>query len=352
MNSPAVSVIIPTYNRAHLIGRAIESALNACAEEDDIIVVDDGSTDDTARVLSTYGERIRYFKTENQGLASARNFGIRQSDKDLVAFLDDDDEWIPEKLTLQRRIMQARPDVLFCFSNFYSLFSNGKRRDHCVFNWGQDVQCWQTVTGTAGEPYSSIAELPETIDEFKVYIGDIYYHQMLDDYVLPTTMVVRRTPDFDPACFVEGLRFLESWTYSSHLARLGTAAYLDMDTACQHGHDGPRLTDAPTLLQIAAKVRVLEGQWGQDDAFLARHGARFYRRLDDERLLLIKELIASVKLRQARQELAKLHGTAPALLRTLARMPGALVRLVFLARSAAKNAVNIATRSVAKAGRP
>lgn len=332
-----ISTIIPTYNRAHLVTRAVDSALKASAPHDEVIVVDDGSTDNTAEVLSAYGNRIRYFKIANCGLASARNYGIRQSSKELVAFLDDDDEWIPEKLTLQRQLMQVRPDVLFCFSNFYSIFSNGKRLNHCVFNWGQQVQSWEAVTGSAGEPYSRFAPLPKSIHDFKVYIGNIYYHQMLDDYVLPTTMMVRRTREFDPACFVDGLRFLESWTYSSHVAKLGLAAYLDHDTACQHGHDGPRLTDADDLAQVAAKVNVLERQWGKDTDFLKEHGPAYRSRLDNERILMIKEQIANLNLADAKRELSCIYGSAPLLLRILAHLPTPLIKLTLQARSSIKS---------------
>lgn len=337
MNQPLnVSTIIPTYNRAHLVRRAVDSALQASSPGDEVIVVDDGSTDNTAQVLAQYGDRIRYFKITNCGLASARNFGIRQSDKALVAFLDDDDEWIPEKLTLQRQLMQARPEVLFSFSNFYSILADGIRVNEFVFKWGQQVQSWERITGSSGQPYSNIASLPKGVSDFNVYIGDIYYHQMLDDYVLPTTMLVRRTPNFDPACFVDGLRFLESWTYSSHLAKLGPAAYLDYDTACQHGHEGPRLTDADELLQIKARVKVLEGQWGNDPLFLKEHGDDYVLRLNRERLMLIKELIANTMLEEARIELGKFKGQAPASLKLLAHSPKSVVNLALTTRNGLK----------------
>lgn len=307
MSHLPISTIIPTYNRPHLVTRAVESAITASAPEDEIIVVDDGSATDTEAVLKPFNEKIRYYRITNSGLASARNFGIRQSTKDLVAFLDDDDEWIPEKLTLQRQFMQARPDILFCFSNFYSQFSDGKRRDACVFSWGQRIQSWEQVFNAKPERYSTIANLPNSVRDFDVYSGNIYYHQMLDDYVLPTTLVIRRSSDFDPACFKEGMRFLESWECSSRLAGLGKAAYLDFDTACQHGHDGPRLTDADELTKVSTRLTILESQWGKNEAFLEHHEEAYYRRLDEERILLIKELIASKQLKKAQTEITKLH---------------------------------------------
>ena len=120
--SLSVSIVIPTYNRAHLVSRAVNSALQQCAPGDEVIVVDDGSTDSTGIVLAEFGERIRYIRKENGGAGAARNRGIREARNPLVAFLDSDDEWMPGKIELQRQFMQARPDVLFCFSDFVPAF--------------------------------------------------------------------------------------------------------------------------------------------------------------------------------------------------------------------------------------
>src|SRR5258708_6750848 len=111
----AVSVVIPTYNRADVIGRAVDSALAECSGADEIIVVDDGSADGTRQVLGAYGSRIRYLAVPRAGAGRARNIGIRAARNPLIAFLDSDDAWLPGKLQMQRSILAARPDVLFCF---------------------------------------------------------------------------------------------------------------------------------------------------------------------------------------------------------------------------------------------
>jgi glycosyltransferase involved in cell wall biosynthesis len=334
-----VSVIITTYNRSTLLPRAIHSALNACSEIDEVIVVDDGSTDDTPSVVKQFEGMIRYFRITNCGVASARNFGIRQSSNPLVAFLDDDDEWIPNKITLQRRLMAARSDVLFCFTNFYSQFSNGRTQKSCLFNWGQEVKDWARITGDMGTLYSEIAELPPSTEDFKVYIGNIYYHQMLDDYVLPSTMMVRRTETLDPACFEEGARLFESWAYSSLLSKLGKAAYLDIDTTCQHGHEGERLTDANQLIKLATKIRVLEQEWGRNSEFLYVYRKDYEQRIDRERRALIREMISNLKLRDARSELKKLHSQSLDSLSVLAHLPVTAVWLLLKARALMKSAL-------------
>ncbi len=97
---PAVSVIIPAYNCSVYLPEAIESVLTQTYTDIEIIVVDDGSTDDTPEVVAPYLDRIRYIRQSNKGLPAARNTGIRASGGEFVALLDGDDSWLPEKLAL------------------------------------------------------------------------------------------------------------------------------------------------------------------------------------------------------------------------------------------------------------
>ena len=108
-----VSVIIPTFNRAPLLQRAVDSVLNQTHAGFELIVVDDGSSDGTAELLAGYPDaRIRYLHQENRGPAAARNLGIRAARYDLIALLDSDDWFCPTKLALQVAAMQQAPDFL------------------------------------------------------------------------------------------------------------------------------------------------------------------------------------------------------------------------------------------------
>src|SRR5581483_7673934 len=114
----SVSVVIPTYNRAPLIARAINSALAAIRSGDEIVVIDDGSTDDTRALVGRYGGAVRLVAAPHAGAGPTRNRGIAEAKNDLIAFLDSDDEWFPDKLELQRNVMRAYPHAIFCFSDF------------------------------------------------------------------------------------------------------------------------------------------------------------------------------------------------------------------------------------------
>ena len=106
-----ISVIIPAWNRAREVCRAIDSALAQTRPPLEVIVVDDGSTDETPEVLARYGDRIRALRQENQGVAAARNAGIAAARGDLLAFLDSNDAWLPRKLELQAARIDADPEL-------------------------------------------------------------------------------------------------------------------------------------------------------------------------------------------------------------------------------------------------
>ena len=106
-----VSVIIPTYNRRKLVERALRSAIAQTRPVEEIIVIDDGSTDGTCEALqAAFGNRIRYVWQRNAGVASARNHGLRLAQGRYLALLDSDDEWLPEKTRRQVEWLEARPD--------------------------------------------------------------------------------------------------------------------------------------------------------------------------------------------------------------------------------------------------
>lgn len=105
-----VSVIIPVYNGAATIGRALASVFAQTFADYEVVVVNDGSTDDTASVLAGYGDRIRVVTQANRGLPAARNSGIRASSGEYVAFIDDDDEWLPQMLERCAAVLDQDPD--------------------------------------------------------------------------------------------------------------------------------------------------------------------------------------------------------------------------------------------------
>ena len=108
---PLFSVIIPTYNRKIQTTAAVRSVLDQTFTDYEIIVVDDGSSDDTSLLQEEFGNRIIYIRQENSGVSSARNRGIRAGTSKYIAFLDSDDLWLPDKLESHIRYMAGRPGI-------------------------------------------------------------------------------------------------------------------------------------------------------------------------------------------------------------------------------------------------
>ena len=113
----SVSVVIPAYNCARYVAEAVESVLNQSCRPLEIIVVDDGSKDNTTEILKTFEDRIVYIYQENAGEPAARNTGIRRAQGEFIAFLDADDLWLPDKLNLQMNYFDNHPEVALVYSD-------------------------------------------------------------------------------------------------------------------------------------------------------------------------------------------------------------------------------------------
>src|SRR5690349_9034781 len=98
---PLTSVIVPCYNGGRYVATAVQSVFRQSYPRIEVVVVDDGSTDDSPAILAGFGEAIRYVRQTNQGLSAARNRGIKEARGELLAFLDADDVWLPSKLATQ-----------------------------------------------------------------------------------------------------------------------------------------------------------------------------------------------------------------------------------------------------------
>jgi glycosyltransferase involved in cell wall biosynthesis len=193
---PAVSVIIPTYNRAPLLPRALDSVLAQTYADFEVLVVDDGSSDATAEVLARYSDdRVRVLRHPvNRGVGAARNFGLREARGDFIAFLDSDDEWLPDKLALQlARFRALGEDVGLVYSGMESVSGDGTR--------------------SAREP---------------AFAGDVY-REMLRRNVIEgggSNAVIRREVVSRVGFFDEDIPAIEDYEYWLRIARLYRVDYV------------------------------------------------------------------------------------------------------------------------------
>ncbi len=319
-----VSVVIPTYQRAHLIRRAVDSALAALEPGDEILVCDDGSTDGTAAALASYGDAVRHLVLPHAGAGPARNAGLEAARHPLIAFLDSDDEWFPDKMRMQRRVMEARPDVVYSFGDFAITEPDGTPHRNYLPHWQERPIPLADVLGP-GVPFSTFGALPSGRSEFTVHVGDLYGALLEDNYVPTFTLVVRRTPATEPVRYATDLAFHEDWEYFARLAQAGPVAYLDTELTWQHGHRGPRLTQTDPYLIAACRLQMTQRLWGRDAAFRARHPGRVEALESRLHLVRAKRLLRRGRPREARVEMG-LAGRRPGSWRVLSWLPGGLVR--------------------------
>jgi glycosyltransferase involved in cell wall biosynthesis len=147
-NPLKISVVIPAYNNGPHIHRSIDSVLAQTASPLEIIVVDDGSTDNTSELVKCYGEKVRYIYQENAGASAARNTGVEAVTGDWIAFLDADDEWLPMKLEAQLNHLKKHPDLQWMTGNYM--------RCLCAAN-----RCAPDVTASACDRYLEPNEIVE-----------------------------------------------------------------------------------------------------------------------------------------------------------------------------------------------
>lgn len=203
--SQLVSIIIPSYNARAYVREAVDSALAQTYPAVEIIVIDDGSTDDTKSVLSPYVEaqKITYLHQENKGLASARNVGIRATHGDFIAFLDSDDIFLPEKIAAQVNILQEHRDVGVCYSDLLH-FTDPPAG----------------FTGAASRIFYH--------HRYQYFSGNIFEPLLHRQFVNPLTVMVRRTVCDRFGIFDETLRRSEDWELWLRWARAGVIFfYLD-----------------------------------------------------------------------------------------------------------------------------
>lgn len=299
---------MPTHNRGHWIGRAIQSVLEQLEPGDELIVIDDGSTDDTPAVVASFGPRVIYLQGEHRGAGPARNLGISRARGELVAFLDSDDTWLPGKLAMQRAFMTARPDVLFCFSDFQVETGDAVVLHRFLERWRHDRRSFRDMFGA-----------PERFAGRDVYVGDLYVWQLTGLYVLANTLVVRRAAAGDALHFAEDLETYEDVECFVRLSRRGKAAYFDVETAQQTEAAPERLSELPPLIKSACHLAILERTYGRDAEFLRSHEWLYRRTIRSLRARLLRLQISSGDLAAARHT-ARCRG-APLHLRLLLRLP-------------------------------
>ncbi len=302
-NPVDVSVIIPTYNRARLVGEAIESVLHQTRPPREIIVVDDGSTDDTRDVLASFGDWITTIHQDNQGVGRARNKALEMARGRYLAFLDSDDLWMEQKLEWQVAIMEQFPSLGFLFSDFVITGNGGSVRPKGLSTWFHEPLQWDR---TFEEMSKVLAPCIARDEAVVLYSGRLYRALLANPYILPSCAIVRA------ACVTPDIRFPEDnhhcsdWEFFSRLARTNLAGFMDVETTINRGGDEwPRLTHMSAAAKIRFQLRMIESVWKADPMFSAVHRAEIEAVEADLYLQLAKHCVMHSNMRDARAALGR-----------------------------------------------
>ncbi len=265
---PCVSVIIPTYNRAHLIPKAIDSVLSQTYQDFEIIVVDDGSEDQTVETVQSYGAKVKLIKQDNQGLNVARNRAVAEAKGEYIALLDDDDLWLDYKLGLQVGIMDRFPELGFLFSDFIIFKESGEKVNAGLRTWHSSQEPWSEI-------YDSVIELSSLdlisgsgISDSRLFIGNIYYELLFGPYVLPSTAIVRKSYMNDRIKFIDEDIHCGDWEFFARLTRLYPTGFIDIETTLNRSHDDKvRLTRKSRRVQTECRLGMIDRVWKSDTSF-------------------------------------------------------------------------------------
>ena len=217
---PRVSVIIPTYNRARLVTEAVDSVLKQTWKDFELIVVDDGSSDESEGVLGRYGDRIRCFRTGHEGPSKARNLGAAQSRGRFLAFLDSDDVWEANKLEIQMSFLEVHREIKMVCSGSYSLGDSQKQR-----------------TSVRGDRW-----------------GDLFLMLFKRSFVNTSSVVVDRACFFEVGAFDETIRTAEDYDLWLRVARRFPMAYLDRPLVAIRKHPDELSKNKVELRRNAIRV--------------------------------------------------------------------------------------------------
>jgi glycosyltransferase involved in cell wall biosynthesis len=177
---PKISVVIPTYNRANLLPTAVTSVLEQTYRDLEILVIDDGSTDNTWEILQAFSGKVRPVHQQNTGGGAARNRGIREASGDFIAFLDSDDLWLQEKLEVQMELVARSPGLTWAYSDAYAF------------------------SGESGEILFVFSQ------RSRQYSGDIGGRLLFSDFIPSPTPVVHRSVFEDVGGFSD-MKVGEDW---------------------------------------------------------------------------------------------------------------------------------------------
>ncbi len=276
-----VSVVIPTHNRAHIVGRAIESALAQTYSDVQVIVADDGSSDNTRAVAEAYGRRVTYVRQPNAGVSAARNFGMRHARGEFIAFLDSDDGWRPWKIEAQLAALARHPEAGLVWTDMAAVDDAERviesRHLRVMYSAYEKVNIEETLpqVDTLG---ALTRNVPPELTTAAVREGDLFSAILLGNLIHTSTVLFRRswcerTGGFDESYVHAG----EDYEFYIRLCSAGPSILIDAPSTLYRIGAVDQLTSPSMMLEIAINnLRAIQ-KWVPQSASQIELPARLIR---------------------------------------------------------------------------
>jgi glycosyltransferase involved in cell wall biosynthesis len=240
-----ISVVIPAYNSAEFIADAVHSILKQTRPITEITIVDDGSTDNTQQIVEALPGPITYIKQPNQGPSAARNTGIKAANSEWIAFLDADDQWTPDKIDKQLKLLRKIPELVLIAGDMAEIDKSGQLITESVLDKHHLLNKFQAIQDRA---------IPNALAEL-----------VTKNFIPTGTVLVKKSALIEAGCFNPSIRFgedLECW--SKIAAKHPIACMPDiLMLRRQHGNNATQLT-APLLNDLARVMTSIRNYAAKD----------------------------------------------------------------------------------------
>jgi len=277
-----ISAIMPTYNRAAYIGRAIESVLEQTYGHIELIIVDDGSTDHTIEVVEGYlaDKRIRYIFQRNAGAAAARNRGLALRKGKLIAFIDSDDFWEKNKLEIQLSVMRMLPSIGLVCSDFSSLTNDGRLEQSHIKSY---FSVFNDYRLSYEDVFSNILDrnVQGLANDEKVYWGNIYETMIFGNLILTSTTLCRESVFEAVGTFDTKYETLEDYDLFLKIARQFPVAFINKPLS-RYRYSDNQLSGEPFFEKLCRNLEDIflkNIESIEDREFIRKYGRRIRKHL-------------------------------------------------------------------------
>jgi glycosyltransferase involved in cell wall biosynthesis len=282
---PEVSIVIPAYNSADTIIETIQSIFNQTFSNYEIIIIDDGSTDDTKQVLEPYMHKIEYYAQRNQGQSAARNEGIQKAKGDFIAFLDDDDLLHPDNLKIKLGILKKHPEIGAVFSDFRLFNKDNFITPKSPLDFYKSLKRYKKDVADIFREKKRL-RLTEKF-EVEYFYGNIFDDLFMGNFILTSSFIARKKFADEIGWFKPDIRAQEDYEFYLRFSKKHPMAFVN-ETLVDYRRGDNQLTGHSYMEPITKSVVTIIDQYR--DEFSKRGEIKIFKKRKAGSLVRLSEV--------------------------------------------------------------